>query len=59
MIAAEPTSVTQLVGVEPDPTARAVAAERARTTAVPIEVVEGTAEALPAADGTFDAVVSM
>jgi SAM-dependent methyltransferase len=54
-----PTSVTQLVAVEPDPTARAVAVDRARTTAVPIDVVEGTAEALPTANGSFDAVVSM
>src|SRR5262249_28306906 len=34
-------------------------AERARATDVPIEVVEGTAEGLPAEDGTFTAVVSM
>ena len=54
-----PTSVTRLVAVEPDATARAVAADRARATAVPIDVVEGTAEALPAEDGSFDAVVSM
>jgi SAM-dependent methyltransferase len=54
-----PASVTQLVAVEPDPTARAVAAERAHNAAVSIDVVEGTAEALPADDGSFDAVVSM
>jgi len=54
-----PTTVTQLVAVEPDPTARAVAAERARATAVATDVVEGTAEALPAEDGSFGAVVSM
>ncbi len=54
-----PTSVTKLLAVEPDPTARAVAADRARTTAIPIDVVEGTADALPAADGSVDAVVSM
>jgi SAM-dependent methyltransferase len=54
-----PPSVTQLVAVEPDPTARADAAERARAAALPIEVVEGTAEALPAADASFAAVVSM
>ena len=54
-----PTSVTQLVAVEPDPSARAVAADRARATAVPTDVVNGTAEALPAKDGSFDAVVSM
>ena len=54
-----PTSVAQLVAVEPDPTARTVAAGRARAAAVPINVVEGTAEALPAEDGSVDAVVSM
>ena len=35
------------------------AAERARNAAVPIEVVGGTAEKLPAADGEFDAAVLM
>lgn len=54
-----PTTVTQLIAVEPDPAARAVAVERARAAAVPIDVVEGTAEELPAEDGTLDAVVSM
>lgn len=54
-----PSRVTQLVAVEPDPAARAVAADRARATTVPIHVVTGTAEALPAEDGSFDAVVSM
>jgi ubiquinone/menaquinone biosynthesis C-methylase UbiE len=54
-----PTSVARLVALEPDPTARAAAAERARGAAVPIDVVEGTAEALPAEDGSIDAVVSM
>jgi SAM-dependent methyltransferase len=54
-----PTSVIQLVAVEPDPTARAVATDRARAAAVAIDVVGGTAEALPAEDGSLDAVVSM
>jgi ubiquinone/menaquinone biosynthesis C-methylase UbiE len=54
-----PTSVTQLVAVEPDSSARAVAADRARATSVPIDVVNGTAETLPAEDRSFDAVVSM
>jgi SAM-dependent methyltransferase len=54
-----PTSVTRLVAVEPDANARAVAVERAYATDVPIDVVEGTAEALPAKSGTFAAVVSM
>jgi SAM-dependent methyltransferase len=54
-----PATVTRLVAVEPDASARAVAAERARATPVPIDVVTGTAETLPAEDGSFDAVVSM
>ena len=54
-----PASVAHLVAVEPDPTARAIAVERARETGVPIDVVEGTAEALPAESGSFSAVVSM
>jgi SAM-dependent methyltransferase len=54
-----PTTVARLVGVEPDPTARAAAAERAPAAAVPIEVVDGTAEALPSESGSLDAVVSM
>ena len=54
-----PTSVAQLVAVEPDPSARAVAVERAHATDVPIDVIEGTAEALPAKEGAFASVVSM
>jgi ubiquinone/menaquinone biosynthesis C-methylase UbiE len=54
-----PTTVTQLVAVEPDATARAVAAGRARAAAVAIDVVEGTAEALPVEDASFDAAVAM
>src|SRR5918999_2832190 len=47
-----PPEVQRLLAVEPDPTARASAAFRARGAAIPIEVVEGVAEALPAEDGT-------
>jgi ubiquinone/menaquinone biosynthesis C-methylase UbiE len=54
-----PPSVTGVLAVEPDPNARARAAERAESAAVPIEIVEGVAAALPAADGTFDAAVVM
>ena len=52
-----PPAVTGVLAVEPDPTARAVAAERAQEAPVPIEVVEGDASALPAQDGAFDAAV--
>ena len=54
-----PPGAASVLAVEPDPTARENAAERARSAAVPIEVVEGVAEALPAEDGTFDVAVVM
>ena len=52
-----PARVESVLAVEPDPAARAAAAERARAAPVPVEVVGGVAEALPAADGAFDAAV--
>jgi SAM-dependent methyltransferase len=52
-----PPEVLHVLAVEPDPTARAAAAERARSARVPIDVVEGVAEALPAEDGSFDVAV--
>jgi len=52
-----PPEVERVLAVEPDAVARAAAAETAAATAVPIDVVEGFAERLPADGGTFDAVV--
>ncbi|MGH3036371.1 MAG: class I SAM-dependent methyltransferase [Gaiellaceae bacterium] len=49
--------VERVLAVEPDPIAREIAAGRASDAAVPIEVVDGDATALPAEDATFDAVV--
>ena len=49
--------VEQVVAVEPDPVARAAAAECARAASVPIEVVAGDAASLPATDDSFDAAV--
>jgi SAM-dependent methyltransferase len=54
-----PPRVEHVLAVEPDPTARAAAAERAAAVPVRIDVVDGVADALPAADGSFDSVVSM
>ena len=54
-----PAGVERLLAVEPDATARAAAAKRALDAATPIEVVEGSAEELPATDGEFDAAVLM
>lgn len=52
-----PPSVSRVLAVEPDPTAREVAAQRAAEARVPIEVVEGVATPLPAEDGSFEAAV--
>jgi SAM-dependent methyltransferase len=54
-----PVGVESLLAVEPDPSARAAAAERAARARVPIEIAGGLAGALPAPDGSFDAAVSM
>ena len=54
-----PPGVEHLLAVEPDATARVAATERARKAAIPIDVVGGSAEKLPAEDGAFDAAVLM
>jgi SAM-dependent methyltransferase len=54
-----PAWVEGVLAVEPDPTARAAASERARAARAPIEIVDGLAEALPAEDAAFDAAVVM
>ena len=52
-----PAAVEQLVAVEPEPTMRSHAAKAAAEVALDIELVDGTADALPAPDAAFDAVV--
>jgi ubiquinone/menaquinone biosynthesis C-methylase UbiE len=52
-----PSTVREVVAVEPEPYLRSRAVEAAAAAAVPIRVVDGTADELPAADGSFDAVV--
>jgi ubiquinone/menaquinone biosynthesis C-methylase UbiE len=54
-----PPEIEHVLAVEPDPTARAAAVARAETAELPIQVVGGVAEALPAEDGAFDAAVVM
>jgi ubiquinone/menaquinone biosynthesis C-methylase UbiE len=51
-------TVTQVLAVEPEPYLRRLALAAARQAPVPIRVVAGTAEALPAPDASFDAVVA-
>jgi len=52
-----PPEVERLLAVEPEPTMRAKAAEAVREAACDVELVDGTADALPAAAGSLDAAV--
>jgi ubiquinone/menaquinone biosynthesis C-methylase UbiE len=53
-----PPTVTEVVAVEPEPFLRAAASAEAQAVSIPIEVVDGTADALPVADASFDAGVA-
>ncbi len=53
-----PPDVTEVVAVEPEPYLREIARRSARAASVPVEVVDGIAEQLPAEDGSFDAAVA-
>jgi ubiquinone/menaquinone biosynthesis C-methylase UbiE len=53
-----PATVNRVVAVEPEPDLRGMAEKAARSAPVPVEVVEGRAEALPFPDGSFDAAVA-
>jgi ubiquinone/menaquinone biosynthesis C-methylase UbiE len=52
-----PPQVREVVAVEPEPYLRRRAAQAAAAAPVPVQVTDGTAAELPAADGQFDAVV--
>jgi ubiquinone/menaquinone biosynthesis C-methylase UbiE len=53
-----PAAVTRVLALEPDPHLRGIAERAATHAPVPIEVVAGTAERIPAEDGSFDAAVA-
>ena len=53
-----PAEVTQVLAVEPEPHLRQIAAQEAGRAKVPVEVRDGLAERLPAADAEFDAAVA-
>src|SRR4051794_15108366 len=53
-----PGTVAEVVAVEPEPTLRTAAEEAAANARVPVNVVEGLADRLPAGDGEFDAAVA-
>jgi SAM-dependent methyltransferase len=53
-----PATVAEVLAVEPEPYLRRLAPAAASQAPVPIRVMAGTAEALPAPDGAVDAVVA-
>ena len=53
-----PSTVDRLVAVEPEPILRDAAREAAADAPVPVEVLDGVAERLPADDDSFDAGVA-
>jgi SAM-dependent methyltransferase len=53
-----PTSVSEVVAVEPENRLRALAEQAATTAPVPIKVVAGHGDALPFDENTFDAAVA-
>jgi ubiquinone/menaquinone biosynthesis C-methylase UbiE len=53
-----PPEVTHVLAVEPEPYLRAIAVRSAHSARTSVEVVDGVADQLPAADGSFDAVVA-
>ncbi len=53
-----PPTVDEVVAVEPEPYLRGKALEAAASAPVPVGVVDGVADALPARDGEFDAAVA-
>ena len=52
-----PGAVSEVVAIEPEPHLRQLAAAAALRADVPVDVVPGTAEALPVTDESFDAAV--
>jgi ubiquinone/menaquinone biosynthesis C-methylase UbiE len=53
-----PDTVTEVVAVEPEGHLRALAELAARSASMSLQIWDGTAEALPAADAEFDAAVA-
>jgi ubiquinone/menaquinone biosynthesis C-methylase UbiE len=53
-----PDSVISVLAVEPEPHLRGIAEQAAAAAMAPVKVVDGTAEQLPAEDGSADVVVA-
>lgn len=53
-----PAEVSHVLAVEPEPHLRDLATRQAEQASVPVEVVDGLADDLPAADASFDSAVA-
>jgi ubiquinone/menaquinone biosynthesis C-methylase UbiE len=53
-----PNTVTKVLAVEPEPILRRIATDEAGRSSVPIDVVDGVADALPADDASQDAGIA-
>ena len=53
-----PDTVTELVAVEPEAYLRDLAIEAAEQAPIPVQVIDGVADAIPVADEAFDAAVA-
>ena len=53
----DPAKVSRLIGIEPDPSMLAIARKRLAGFPIPIELIEGCAEALPLPDASVDTAV--
>jgi len=53
-----PDTVAEVVAVEPEPHLRGLASKTIANARVPVTVVDGVADAIPAGDGEFDAAVA-
>ena len=53
-----PATVTELVAVEPEAYLRDLAIEAAEQAPIPVQVIDGVADAVPVADEKFDAAVA-
>ena len=52
-----PTTVQELVAIEPEPNLREMALEAAHSAPIPVRVLDGTAESIPLEDASVDAAV--
>lgn len=54
----DPGRVESIVGIEPSAELRALSAARAKDTALPVELLDASAEAIPLGDASIDTVVT-